>query len=73
MDGTPFASLAQIRILLVPVGTIRRSVFEKYSGLVRSIEHLRLGDIPPDPREDKSRLLITILSPSATKCSHTLL
>lgn len=57
MDGTPFASLGQIRILLLPVGTIRRSVFEKYSGLVRTIEHLRLGDIPPDSREDKSRFL----------------
>lgn len=57
MDGTPFASLAQIRILLVPVGTIRKSVFEKYSGLVKTIEHLRLGDIPPDSREDRSAFL----------------
>ena len=54
MDGTNFASLAQIRVLLIPVGTIRRSVFEKYFGLVRSIEQIRLGDIPPDPREDRS-------------------
>lgn len=57
MDGTPFASLAQIRILLVPVGTIRKSVFERYSGLVKTIEHLRLGDIPPDSREDRSAFL----------------
>src|ERR1700733_8808967 len=54
MDGAQFASLAQIRVLLLPVGTIRRSVFEKYAGLVRSIEQVRLGDVPPDPREDKS-------------------
>lgn len=58
MDGTPFASLAQIRILLVPVGTIRKSVFEKYSGLVKSIDNLRLGDIPPDSREDRSTSLV---------------
>jgi Transport protein Trs120 or TRAPPC9, TRAPP II complex subunit len=54
METGPFASLAQIRILLIPVGPIRRSAFEKYAGLVRSFEHIRLGDIPPDPREDKS-------------------
>ena len=54
METSPFASLAQIRILLIPVGPIRRSAFEKYAGLVRSFAHIRLGDIPPDPREDKS-------------------
>ncbi len=54
MDVGPFASIAQIRILLVPVGSIRRSTFEKYAGLVRSFDHIRLGDIPPDAREDKS-------------------
>lgn len=54
MDGTPFASLAQIRILLLPVGSIRRSVFDKYAGLVRTLEHIRLGDVPPDQREDRS-------------------
>ncbi|KAF8334324.1 TRAPP II complex [Cantharellus anzutake] len=57
MDIGQFASIAQIRILLVPVGSIRRSAFEKYSGLVRSFEHIRLGDIPPDTREDKNRFL----------------
>lgn len=55
MEASPFASLAQIRVLLVPVGNIRRSAFEKYAGLVRSFENIRLGDIPPDPREDKSK------------------
>ncbi|KAF8312015.1 hypothetical protein DL93DRAFT_2115414, partial [Clavulina sp. PMI_390] len=71
MDGTPFASLAQIRILLVPVGTIRRSVFEKYAGLVRSIEHIRLGDIPPDSRDDKNRFLPSPLSAGSIHLRYT--
>lgn len=69
MDATPFASLAQIRILLVPVGSIRRSVFEKYSGLVRTLEHIRLGDIPPDPREDKSKSVIALMPAFKTDAS----
>jgi hypothetical protein len=66
MDGSHFASLAQIRVLLLPVGAIRRSVFEKYSGLVRSIEQIRLGDIPPDPREDRSTSSFIFLNTAAT-------
>lgn len=64
MDASPFASLAQLNILIIPVGPIRRSAFEKYAGLVQSFENIRLGDIPPDPREDKSKHRNIVLDPS---------
>jgi trafficking protein particle complex subunit 9 len=55
MDGAAFASLAQIKILLVPVGKIPRQSFERWSTLVRSFEHIRLDEIPSETREDKSK------------------
>ena len=48
-----FASLAHIRVLLLPVGGISKSKFEAYADLIRDIDHVRLVDIPADPREDK--------------------
>ena len=53
MDAPPFATLGHVRILLVPVGPIRKATFDKWTALIRSFEHIRLDDIPPDPREDR--------------------
>lgn len=53
MESTPYASLGCIRVLLVPVGSIKRATFQKWSDIIKSFEHVRLGDIPPDGREDK--------------------
>lgn len=66
MDAHPFATLGHVRILLVPVGPIRKATFDKWTALIRSFEHIRLDDIPPDPREDRgefraSTLLFAIL------------
>ena len=55
MDAISFASLAQIKILLIPVGKIPKQSFEKWSALVRSFEHIRLDEIPSETREDKSK------------------
>ena len=53
MDLLDFGSLAHIRILLVPVGNIKRPVFEQWAAEIKSVENIRLGDIPADSREEK--------------------
>ena len=53
MDTHAFASLAHVRILIVPVGSIPHYSFEKYAAEIRSFESVRLGDIPADHKEEK--------------------
>lgn len=62
MEAPPFATLGHVRILLIPVGPIRKSTFDKWTALIRSFEHIRLDDIPPDPREDRARFMPSTLS-----------
>ncbi|KAI0093921.1 TRAPP II complex [Irpex rosettiformis] len=57
MDPLDFGSLAHIRILLLPVGPIKRSDFEKWAYEIRSFENIRLGDIPADAREERARFM----------------
>jgi hypothetical protein len=45
---------ARIRVLLLPVGRIRRSRFLTYVELLQQQSLVRLGDISPDPRPDRS-------------------
>lgn len=67
MDPMTFASLAQIRILLLPVGSIKRPSFEKWASEIRSFENIRLGDIPADPQEDKGASSMTVLMFTGSK------
>lgn len=53
MDSFTFASLAQIKILLMPVGPIKRSVFDDWASEIRKFDNIRLGDIHADPQEEK--------------------
>ena len=53
MDTHTFASLAQLRILIVPVGTIPQSTFDKYAAELRTFDAIRLGDIPADNKDEK--------------------
>ncbi|KAG8937942.1 hypothetical protein FRC00_008884 [Tulasnella sp. 408] len=57
MDGMSFASLAQIKVLLLPVGRISQQSFEQWANLIRSFDHIRLDEIPPDTREGQNRPL----------------
>jgi hypothetical protein len=45
---------ARIRVLLLPVGRIKRSRFLTYVELLQQQSLVRLGDISPDPRPDRS-------------------
>ncbi|TFK42560.1 transport protein particle complex subunit [Crucibulum laeve] len=62
MDTHAFASLAHVRILLVPVGSIPQSLFEKYAAEIRSFDSIRLGDIPADAKDEKARFMPSPLS-----------
>ncbi|KAJ6502507.1 TRAPP II complex [Mycena sanguinolenta] len=62
MDTHAFASLAQIRILLVPVGSISQSTFNKYAEELRSFDVIPLGDIPADNKDEKARFMPNPLS-----------
>ncbi|CCO27710.1 Transport protein particle subunit trs120 Short=TRAPP subunit trs120 [Rhizoctonia solani AG-1 IB] len=62
METAPFATLGHVRVLLVPVGPIRKPTFDKWAALIRSFENIRLDDIPPDPREERARFMPSTLS-----------
>ncbi|KAF8077925.1 TRAPP II complex [Lyophyllum atratum] len=62
MDTHAFASLAHVRVLLIPVGTISRSSFEKYAADIRSFDSVRLGDIPADHKDERARFMPSPLS-----------
>ncbi|KAJ7285808.1 TRAPP II complex [Mycena rebaudengoi] len=57
MDTHAFASLAQVRILLVPVGTVPQSAFDKYAAELRTFDAIRLGDIPADNKDERARFM----------------
>jgi hypothetical protein len=48
---------ARIRALLLPVGRIKRSRFLAYVELLQRQSLVRLGDISPDSRPDRSMKL----------------
>ncbi|KAH9180692.1 TRAPP II complex [Lactarius sanguifluus] len=57
MEYNAFASLSHFRILLVPVGSISRATFDQWAAEIRTLENLRLSDIPPGTRDEKARFM----------------
>lgn len=53
MSSQAFASLAQIQILLLPVGDIHHEIYEKWASEIRTFESIRLSDIPTDTRGNR--------------------
>ncbi|KIY72144.1 hypothetical protein CYLTODRAFT_434842 [Cylindrobasidium torrendii FP15055 ss-10] len=62
MDTHGFASLARVPILLVPVGSISHATFDKYVSEIRSLDSIRLGDIPVDKKHERARFMPNPLS-----------
>lgn len=56
MNSHAFASLAHVRILLLPVGHIPRATFDAYAAEIRTFESIRLGDIPGDAKNERGAL-----------------
>ncbi|THH16357.1 hypothetical protein EW146_g4275 [Bondarzewia mesenterica] len=57
MDHHAFASLAHVRVLLLPVGSISRTTFDKWASEIRTFENMRLSDVPPGTRDEKARFM----------------
>lgn len=60
MPQEPFVSLARIRVLLVPVGSIERDAFEKWAKTLYAIDRISLSDIPED-RQGRGKLYLIYL------------
>lgn len=58
MAVDPFSPIApaRIRVLLVPAGKIKRSRFMTCVERLQPESSIRLGDVTPDPRPDRSTL-----------------
>jgi trafficking protein particle complex subunit 9 len=56
MNSHAVASLAHVRILILPVGQIPRAAFDAYAADIRSFESIRLGDIPGDAKDERGEL-----------------
>ncbi|KAJ7632643.1 transport protein Trs120 or TRAPPC9 TRAPP II complex subunit-domain-containing protein [Roridomyces roridus] len=57
MDTHAFASLAQVKFLLVPVGKLPAHSFDKYAAELRTFDAIRLGDIPADNKDERARFM----------------
>jgi len=53
MESHAFASLAHVRILLLPMGSIQQPMFEKFAAEVKAFDDVRLGDIPADQKDER--------------------
>jgi hypothetical protein len=53
MDHFPFASLARIQIMLVPVGPITKHLFDKRAAEIRSFDSIPLGDITVGDKDQR--------------------
>jgi hypothetical protein len=56
MDTFAFASLAHFCILLVPVGAIPRTTYERLAAEIKSFESIRLKDILSDAKDERGGL-----------------
>lgn len=72
MEYTAFGSLSHFRILLLPVGNISRTTFEQWATEIRTLETLRLSDIPPGTKDEKGEYTPSALySLHAESSSHS--
>jgi hypothetical protein len=60
---SPFAP-ARVRVLVLPVGRIRRSRFSAFHNLLMQEDHVNLSEISGDERANQSMSLIRRRTPS---------
>lgn len=71
MNSNAFASLAHVRILLIPVGPISNDTFEAHAAEIKAFDSIRLGDIPGDTKGEKARFMPSPLSGGYLHLSFT--
>lgn len=53
---------ARLRALLLPIGKIKRSRFLSFAARLQSENVVRLGDISPDARPNRSRCYVRLIT-----------
>ena len=61
MESFAYGSLAQIRVLLLPVGNIRRTTFERWMQELKEIDTVRLGDLTTDVKDERCTSGLSLL------------
>lgn len=62
MESNAFASLARLKIMVIPVGPIPKAAYEKWHAVVSSFDSLPLVEIPPARNDDRTRFMPTAAS-----------
>jgi hypothetical protein len=59
MGVDPLSPVAPVRlnVLLLPVGRIKRSRFLSFAARLQAEKYVRLGDVSPDTRPNRSTLI----------------
>ncbi len=55
LESLSFVAPARVRVLVVPIGHIKRSRFLRSLGRLQQENVVRLGDVSPDGRPHRSR------------------
>ena len=58
MDPQAVVSLAQVQVLLVPIGPIGKGTFDKWVSMIRGFDAVKLEDIPRGMRGEKGESLV---------------
>lgn len=60
MGVDPLSPVAPVRLnaLLLPVGRIKRSRFLSFAARLQAEKYVRLGDVSPDTRPNRSTLIL---------------
>lgn len=68
----PFSPVApaRVKLLLIPVGQIKQSVFENSVRRLQQEHVVRLGDVSPDSRPHRSELFVENLVCALLKLFH---
>jgi hypothetical protein len=57
METIAFASLAHLKIIIIPVGPIAKPVYDKWNAVLRTFESIPLVDVPPARHDDRSEYI----------------
>lgn len=60
IDAYSFAAPSRVKVLVVPVGRIKRSRFLECVERLRSVNDIKLGDVSPDSRGSRSTAIFAM-------------
>ncbi|KAG8836757.1 hypothetical protein FRC18_010798 [Serendipita sp. 400] len=57
MESNAFSTLARLKIMVIPVGSISKAAYEEWNALLRAFESIPLVDVPPVRNDDRTRFM----------------